>query len=210
MLNFALHPVKEQQQGGIYMSNTEKNRKIVMIGILTAVVVVLQLLASTIKIGPFSITLALVPIVVGAALYGKWIGAWLGGVFGLMVLLSGDAAAFLAVNIPGTIATVMLKGILAGFVSGLIYDLLKKKNETVATYISGIFTPVVNTGVFILGCLAFFMPTIREWAGDTNAIKFIFVGLIGVNFFIELAVNLIFSPTIARIINYGDKKLFHD
>lgn len=174
-----------------------------MMGLLTAIVVVLQLVASTIKIGPFSITLALVPIVVGAALYGKFAGAWLGGVFGLMVLLSGDAAAFLAVNIPGTICTVMLKGILAGFVSGLVYDLLKKKNDTLATYVSGIFTPIVNTGVFILGCLIFFMPTIREWAGgsgETNAVKYLFVGVIGINFFIELAVSLIFSPSIAKII----------
>ena len=193
------------------MSKTEKNRKIVMIGILTAVVTVLQLVASTIKIGPFSITLALVPIVVGAALYGKFCGAWLGGVFGLMVLLSGDAGPFLAVNVPGTILTVMLKGILAGFISGLVYDLLKKKNETVATYVSGIFTPIVNTGVFILGCFAFFMPTIRSWAegsGETDVIKYIFIGMIGINFFIELAVSLVFSPTIARIIVYGKKQLF--
>ncbi len=180
-----------------------------MTGLLTAIVVVLQLVSSTIKIGPFSITLALVPIVVGAALYGKLAGAWLGGVFGLMVLLSGDAGAFLAVNIPGTIATVMLKGILAGFMSGLVYDLLKKKNDTLATYVSGIFTPIVNTGIFVLGCLAFFMPTIREWAngeGETNAIKYIFVGMIGINFFIELAVGLVFSPSIARIIKIGRKE----
>ena len=193
------------------MSKAEKNRKIVMIGILTAVVAVLQLVASTIKIGPFSITLALVPIVVGAALYGKFCGAWLGGVFGLMVLLSGDAGPFLAVNVPGTILTVMLKGILAGFVSGLVYDLLKKKNETVATYVSGIFTPIVNTGIFILGCFAFFMPTISSWAegsGETDVIKYIFIGMIGINFFIELAVSLVFSPTIARIIVYAKKQLF--
>lgn len=180
-----------------------------MMGLLTAIVAVLQMLASTIKIGPFSITLALVPIAVGAALYGKWAGAWLGGVFGLTVLLSGDAGAFLAVNIPGTVATVMLKGILAGFASGLVYDLLKKKNDTLATYISGIFTPIVNTGVFILGCFLFFMPTIREWAGkggETNAVKYLFVGIIGFNFFIELAVNLVFSPSIARIIKIGRKE----
>ena len=189
------------------MSN--KTKKLVMTGLLTAIVVVLQLVSSTIKIGPFSITLALVPIVVGAALYGKLVGAWLGGVFGLMVLLSGDAGAFLAVNIPGTIATVMLKGILAGFMSGLVYDLLKKKNDTLATYVSGIFTPIVNTGIFVLGCFAFFMPTIREWAngsGETNAIKYIFVGMIGINFFIELAVGLVFSPSIARIIKIGRKE----
>lgn len=186
---------------------SKKTKRLVMLGLLTAIVVVLQLVASTIKIGPFSITLALVPIVVGAALYGKWAGAWLGGVFGLMVLLSGDAAAFLAVSIPGTIATVMLKGILAGFVSGLVYDLLKKKNDTLATYVSGIFTPIVNTGVFVLGCFAFFMPTIQSWAGEgTSAVKYIFISMIGINFLIELAVNLVFSPSIARIIKIGRKE----
>ena len=200
----------ERQQGGINMKN--KTEKLAVMGILTAIVVVLQLVSSTIKIGPFSITLALVAIVIGAALYGKWAGAWLGGVFGLMVLLSGDATPFMAVSIVGTISTVMLKGILAGFVSGLVYDLLKEKNDTLATYLSGIFTPIVNTGIFILGCFLFFMPTIREWAGaggETNAVKYLFVGIIGINFFIELAVALIFSPSIAKLIKVAKAKLIH-
>ncbi|MBQ5994831.1 MAG: ECF transporter S component [Clostridia bacterium] len=186
---------------------SKKTKRLVMLGLLTALVVVLQLVASTIKIGPFSITLALVPIVVGAALYGKWAGAWLGGVFGLMVLLSGDAAPFMAVTIVGTVITVMLKGILAGFTSGLVYDLLKKKNDTLATYVSGIFTPIVNTGVFVLGCFAFFMPTIQSWAGEgTSSLKYIIVSMVGINFLIELAVNLVFSPSIARLIKIGRKE----
>ena len=41
-------------------------------------------------------------IVVGAALYGPLAGAWFGFVFGLVVLLSGDAAAFLVVSPLGT------------------------------------------------------------------------------------------------------------
>jgi uncharacterized membrane protein len=185
---------------------SKNTKKIVMMGLLTALVVVLQFVSMNIRTGAFSITLSLVPMVVGAALYGKWSGAWLGGVFGLTVLLTGDANTFIAVSFVGTVLTVMLKGILAGFVSGLVYEVLSKKNKTVATYISGVLTPVVNTGVFILGCLAFFMPTIQSWAGETNAIKFLFVGVIGFNFFIELAVNLVLSPTIARIIQIGSKE----
>ena len=185
---------------------SKKTKKIVMMGLLTAMVFVLQFVSMSIRTATFSITLSLVPIVVGAALYGKWAGAWLGFVFGVAVLLTGDANAFLAVNVPGTIITVILKGTLAGFASGVVYELLRKKNDTVATFVSGVLTPIVNTGVFILGCLAFFMPTIREWAGGSNAVKFIFVGLIGFNFFIELAVNLILSPSIARIIKIGRKE----
>lgn len=185
---------------------SKNTKKIVMMGLLTALVVVLQFVSMNIRTGAFSITLSLVPMVVGAALYGKWSGAWLGGVFGLSVLLTGDANTFLVVSAVGTVLTVMLKGILAGFVSGLVYELISKKNDTVATYISGVLTPIVNTGVFILGCLAFFMPTIKSWAGEMNAIKFLFVGVIGFNFFIELAVNLILSPTIAKIIKIGKKE----
>lgn len=185
---------------------SKKTKKLVMMGLLTAMVFVLQFVSMSIRTATFSITLSLVPIVVGAALYGKWSGAWLGFVFGLAVLLTGDANAFLAVNVPGTIITVILKGALAGFTSGVVYELLRKKNDIVATFVSGVVTPIVNTGVFILGCLIFFMPTISEWAGGSNAVKFIFVGLIGFNFFIELAVNLILSPSIARIIKIGRKE----
>ena len=84
--------------------------KMVGIGIFSAVVVVLQLLGSFIHLGPFSISLVLIPIVVGSAVYGKGSGTWLGFLFGVTVLLSGDASAFLSVNFIGTIITVLLKG----------------------------------------------------------------------------------------------------
>ncbi len=71
-----------------------KTKKIVGIGLLTAIVVVLQSLAVGIKFGPFSVTFVLIPIVVGAALYGWIAGAWLGFIFGAIVLFT-DAGAFL-------------------------------------------------------------------------------------------------------------------
>ena len=93
-------------------------KKIAGVGLLTAVVVVLQLLGSFIHFGPFSISLVLIPIVVGASLYGVLSGAWLGLAFGITVLISGNAAAFLAVNPGGTVVTVLLKGALAGLLAG--------------------------------------------------------------------------------------------
>ena len=185
-------------------SNT---KKIVAIGLLTAIVIVLQFVSMWIRTGAFSITLSLVPIVVGAALYGKWSGAWLGGVFGLAVLLTGDANLFMAINPVGTVATVMAKGILAGFAVGLVYELISRKNDKAATYLSGIFAPIVNTGVFIAGCFLFFLDFIKESANGENALKFVLVALVGFNFFIELAVNLILSPVIVRVVNIGKKEI---
>lgn len=189
-------------------NNTGKTRKLTGIAIFTAIVVVLQLLGSFIRFGPFSISLVLIPIVVGAAMYGVAAGAWLGFVFGLIVLLSGDAAAFLGVNAIGTIITVITKGTLAGLCAGLVYRALEKTNTYVAVIASAIVCPVVNTGIFLLGCLIFFMETISGWAaaaGFPSAGTYMIVGLVGLNFVFELLVNVVLSPVIIRIIAIGKK-----
>ena len=176
---------------------------LVGMGILTAIVIVLQMVASAIHFGPFSITLVLAPIIIGAALYGPGAGAWLGTVFGAMVLLTGDAAAFLAVNVPGTICTCILKGLLAGLAAGAVYKLLEKKNQLASVVTAGIVCPVVNTGVFLLGCLVFFMDTVKEWgagAGYENVGAYFLFGFVGLNFVIELAINLVLSTAIVRIL----------
>lgn len=189
-------------------NNTGKTRKLTGIAIFTAIVVVLQLLGSFIRFGPFSISLVLIPIVVGAAMYGVAAGAWLGFIFGLVVLLSGDAAAFLGVNAIGTIITVIAKGTLAGLCAGLVFRALEKTNTYVAVIVSAIVCPVVNTGVFLLGCLLFFMETINGWAasaGFASAGTYMIVGLVGLNFVFELLVNVVLSPVIVRIIAIGKK-----
>ena len=125
--------------------NHERTRKLVGVALFTAIIVVLQLLGAFIRFGPFSISLVLVPIVVGAAVYGIGSGAWLGFVFGVVVLFT-DAAAFLAISVPGTIVTVLLKGAVSGLASGLVYQLLAKKNEFVAVICAAVVCPVVGVG----------------------------------------------------------------
>lgn len=201
-----------------------KTRTVAGLGLFTAIVIVLQFLGSFIKFGPFSISLVLIPIVVGAALYGFWGGAWLGFVFSVAVFLSGDAGLFLAVNPLGTILTVILKGTLAGLAAGLVYHWLGKKevylNLTVggqekwstdfAVSLAAIVAPVVNTGIFLIGCRLFFYETVAGWAdasgfGD-HVVRYMFLGLVGGNFLFELLVNLILSPVIVRLIKLGQKK----
>ena len=182
--------------------------KLVGVSLFTAIVLVLQYLGSFIKLGPFSISLVLIPIVIGAALYGRAAGAWLGLAFGLAVLISGDAAPFLAINVFGTVVVVLLKGLLAGLAAGVVYKLVEKLNVTVAVIAAAVVCPVVNTGVFLLGCLVFFMDTIRTWAegmGFTNVYGFMFLGLVGANFLFELAFNMVLSPVIVRLIQLGRK-----
>ena len=190
------------------MKERISTRTLVGTALLTAIVVVLQFLGAFIRFGPFSISLVLVPIVVGAALYGAGAGAWLGFVFGLVVLLSGDAAAFLVVNPLGTIVTVLVKGTMAGLCAGLVFKALEKRSSTVAVILAALTAPVVNTGLFLLGCLCFFMPTITEWgkaAGFENVGSYMIIGFVGLNFLVELLVNMVLSPVIVRLIKLGRK-----
>ena len=159
-------------------------RNLVGTALLTAIVFVLQVLGSFVRFGPFSISLVLVPIVVGAALYGAYSGLWL-------------------------VVTVLLKGALAGLVSGIVYRALQKKNELLAAVCAAVVCPVVNTGVFLLGCRLFFFDTIRQWAEGAgfgaNVGSYMILGLVGANFLVELAVNIILSPTIVRLVKFGRK-----
>ena len=186
-------------------SNRFNANTIIGLGLLTAIVVVMQFISMGLRFGTFSITLTLIPIVVGAALYGWVSGAWLGFVFGVSVLLTGDANAFLAVNIPGTITTVLVKGILAGLCAGLVYVLISKKNQIAAVLVSAVIAPVVNTGIFILGSYVFFFDYLSGLAEGTNLFIFILVALVGINFFIELGTNLVLNPAILQIIRIGKK-----
>ena len=187
-----------------------KTRRLAGLALFTALIVILQLLGNFIRFGPVSVSLVALPIAVGAAVYGGAAGLWLGFVFGMVVLLSGDAAAFFAFSVPGTLLTVLVKGIACGGLAGLVYAWLAQKNRTLAAVAAGIVCPVVNTGVFLLGCRIFFMPMLASMAqslgfGD-NVGRFMIFGLVGVNFLAELGVNIVLSPVILRLIRIGRKE----
>lgn len=191
--------------------STERKKQtenLVLGAILTAIVVVLQILGGFIKFGPFSVSLVLIPIVIGAAKCGVKIGTWLGLVFGTVVLLNGDATAFFAVNVFGTVLTVLLKGAACGFAAGLTYKLLAKYNKYAAVIAAAVVCPLVNTGVFLIGCLLFFLDTIKAWGanlGFTNTVSYVFLSMVGGNFLFELVSNMILSPVILRILNFKEK-----
>lgn len=194
------------------MQTTNKRmstQTMVLAAILTAFVIVLQLVGTfTAFFGPFSTAVALVPIVIGAAMCGVGVGAWLGFVFGMVVLLSGGAALFLAFDIPGTLVTVLVKGTLCGLAAGFVYKLLQGINRYVAVVAAALVAPVVNTGIFLLGCFVFFMDdaaAIGAVIGSTEAGFGLFIALALANFLFEIGMNIVLSPVIVRILNIKKK-----
>ena len=142
-------------------------------------------------------------IMTRAGKLGPLVGAWLGFVFGLIVIATGGAALFFAFSVPGTVITVLLKGAACGFVAGLVYKLLESKLKYVAAIIASLLCPIVNTGIFLLGSAVFFMPyaeAIGELVGVDKAGFGVFVALAFGNFIIEVLMNGLLSPVFVRII----------
>ncbi len=193
--------------GGNFMSNVkrkEQTRTLVLGAVMTAIVIVVQYLSSvTTFFGPFSTAIGLTPIIIGAALCGVSIGAWLGFVFGMVVLISGGAALFLAFDVAGTIITVLLKGTLCGLVAGIAYKCLVKINGYLAVFAASILCPITNTAIFLLGCRIFFYPhadaIAKQISSDASGMA-VFWALAMGNFLFEILLNTILAPVVIRVL----------
>ena len=186
-------------------------KRMVGIALLMALVIVLQFIPIP-PVGGFSISLVLIPIVMGAAMYGPAAGAVLGAAFGIIVFINcvtgadpGGAMVFQA-NPVLCFVVVLAKGTLAGLTSGFVYRLVKRWNSYVAMLCAAIICPVVNTGVFVACMLLFFVDVLSAWAAGADLVGYILTGLILANFVPELIINVVFSPAGQRIIHMFKRK----
>ncbi|MCI8331388.1 MAG: ECF transporter S component [Clostridiales bacterium] len=191
------------------MNTQAKTRKMVQMALLAAIVVVLQLLSYTISAHlQVGLTLVLIPVVLGGALFGPKEGAILGGAFGAVVLICSiagvDAGGSILWNVNPFLTAVVciFKGAVAGFASALVYRALSKANDFVRTMAAAVVCPVVNTGLFCLCMVLFFTDTLSAWAlaDGTSVLTYIMVGLVGINFLIEFGLNLVLGPAIKTIL----------
>ena len=201
------------------MSQNNNNRqKILMLtelAVLTAIVLVLQLCGIAIPL-PFlatPVSLVLLPIALGAMKSGPIAGMWLGAVFGVITVVGGVSGrdAFTSILFADhpllTVLLSMAKAMLAGLACGLVYKALKKKNEYLALYTASIITPMVNTGVFILGGLLMSDTMKSNFVADgQTVIYFLVIGCAGLNFIFELLVNILFAPALRRVLDVLEKK----
>ena len=177
---------------------------IVQVGILTAIEVVLYIIGQFIQFGPgISINLALIPIAIGAILFGPFCGLFLGAVNGIAVILTpGTQAYFMNTDlfgpwcIFGTILICLIKCSAAGFVAGILYRVLKKHNDVVACVVAALAVPVINTTFFVIGACIFF----------TSELKTLLISVFSFNFLIEIGITALLTPAIIRIIHIVQSK----
>ena len=195
---------------------TAKN--IATIGILMALVIVLQMFCGSINIaGLITLNFSLIPIVLGAIVLGPVAGALLGFANGIVILiqviLTPTGFYYIIWTYSPIITTLIciVKTTVAGFVGGIVFRLISKKNTLAATFTAAAIVPVINTALFVLGCLCMtdtiliYQDTMPDYDG-MNIFVFICVGIVTVNFFIEFALNLIVSPALNSVYRVVEKQ----
>ena len=190
------------------------------LGVLTALVIAFQMLSGFMKIGATTFCLVLVPIVLGGIILGVAAGAILGATFGLIVIIDAligldPFTLFLLGEQPFfTVLLCIAKGVAAGVVPALVYKLIAKKNKYAAAFVAAVLAPVCNTGVFAVGAFIIMKPILDFFAGagmDVSGFSpayIVFILLIGVNFFVELAINLVLAPAVYTVNNVVEKRIY--
>ena len=191
-------------------SRKQQILRMVELAILTAVVLVLQTAGIVIPnpLGGTPISLVLIPIALGAMILGPAAGAGLGFVFGAQVYITLGVMhldpLFTGVmfdNNPIMTALICLgKSTLAGFLAGIVYRALRQKNEWLAIFVAAAVTPVVNTGIFVLGCLSIYGTMQQLTPAGQSVVYFLLIGCAGFNFVFEFAVNMLLAPALRRIV----------
>lgn len=173
--------------------------------VLTALVIVFQFIGNNISVNGVSLNFSLLPVTIGALMYGPLVGGFLGLVTGVIIL--PGAGAFLAFSPFGTIVVCLVKTTVAGLLAGFAFRFFMKKAPIAGVFVCSIIVPLVNTALFILGCFTIFSGLMQDWAGSPDqVIGYVFVGLIGFNFIFELIVALVLTPSVIFIIKTITKR----
>ena len=189
-------------------------KNIAYLAVLLALVIVLQIWGSGVKIGTTSVSFVLIPIVLGAILLGPVAGAFLGCAFGVVVIVMGvmgvDYFTFVVFSDHPVLTVILclVKGAAAGFVAGILFKALRGKSESAAVLVSALAAPVVNTGLFILGAMLMSDTLSANFVADGQTVLyFLVIGCAGLNFVVEFIINAVASPAIYTVARVVGKKV---
>lgn len=202
--------------------NTEKReaffsaKNVALLGILIALVIVLQLFASAIPMFGVTLNFSLIPIALAGILLGALGGTIVGFVCGFVVwitmaVLGQEFSTATMFQAQPVILTLMCIGktTLAGLVGGLIFKPLSKRNLLVAVCVVALVIPVINTGVYMIGITLMKEVVAFQVLGlSSSSASLVFTAvfaIIWINFVLEMVINVIFIPLLHRVIRVIDK-----
>ncbi|WFR58001.1 ECF transporter S component [Anaerocolumna sp. AGMB13025] len=201
--------------------NTNRNQhtlKLVQLGLFTAIILLMAFTPlGYIKTPGLEITLLVVPVTVGAILFGPTGGAILGGIFGLTSFIqcfgmSAFGAVLLNINPVGTFIVTVVSRILMGWLTGLSFHAFRKWSVTkgIPFAAASLAGPLLNTVLFMSTLMLFFYNTdyiqgIADALGTGNIFTFV-IAFVGINGLIEAAVCFVLGTAIAKAVDVFTKR----
>ena len=159
------------------------------------------------NIGPLAISLNMIPVAIGAVALGPAGGAFLGAVFGITSCLQcvgiGGTSAMgmilFEINPVLTIVQRLITRILAGWLTGVVYQKLHKHNVKLAAYISGFAAALFNTVLFMSALVLLFWNTeyLQGLIAGRNIFVFV-VTFVGINALVELFSTTVVAGTVCK------------
>lgn len=204
------------------MKRNQMIRSITLLASLIALTVIFAFIAIPIGAG-LTITLMGVIIAIGASVFGPYVGLVLGFVWGLASFIQGvtgydpSGPILMEFNAFGLVVTCFVPRMIDGFLVGLVFHFNKlwDKKGVFSAVISAILVCLINTVLF-LSCYvgyfisapavnAFLNSTASKYNFDPNNIFLFMIFGFGLNFLIELIVNLLIDvPSIVYLKKYAD------
>ncbi len=183
------------------MKNRLKIKRIVGVGILSALAVVLQLIANYMPSGsPVNLNLALLVITIAGVVYGPFSGALVGAIVGFVIIFAPSTSAFIGHNAFMTVVLCLLKTGLAGLCAGFLFKLIKRWSIPGGIVSASLIVPIVNTGLFLIGAMIFFLPVYGDEIGTLIKLT------LTINFLIEFIMCAVLSPTLIYLVKILDKR----
>ena len=201
------------------MTKTNKKTvRLVLMALLSAIIIMLTCLP--LRTMGFEITLAVIPIAVGAVVLGPVCGAILGGVYGIcsflqclgLLLPSPLGMGLIAINPVFTAITCIVPRVLCGLFAGLVYKALKNIDKTnfLSHSLACLTCPLLNTVFFMSSLMIFFgqtelMQGFMDTLGVYNPLMFV-LAFVGINGLVEAIACFVIATAVAKTLTL---KRFH-
>ena len=195
-----------------------KNQKIKRMSLLAMLLAIELVLLMTplgyLRIGPLSLTMMHIPVIIAGIVLGKEAGLILGFVFGLSSMLNATFmpnltsfvfSPFIQVGgIHGNYASLLiafLPRMLMGWVAGYAYEHLKINNLKSRALVVGIMATSVNTILVLLGIYFFFAADYRATLNIAlNSLHLVLLSVIFSNGLIEMVMAGLISSCLVGVL----------
>ena len=189
---------KTEKKSGKVSKKKQNTFRLTVTAILTALIVAMTFTPiGMIKIGPFELTLLMVPVIIGAITMGPVIG-------GIIV----------SVSVVRTFIVNVLSRVLAGWLCGIIFKACAKhdKKKVWSYIVASVSGSVLNT-IFFLGLFALlflglkFTPEQAAKLGGADTTISLVIGIAaGLNAPIEAVVCAVLGSAVGKAVGAGGKK----